>query len=130
MSRSTNALLRCLDCAAVLHTDSATGELVDAWGERTCSASYGAHAPDLPYLPVRTAETDTSARPRTAAEADSSPVGPGLTGADCPASRTLRAAHGGPPSGRLLDSGHPAAPVAGAPCGQADRTPPAAYPAP
>jgi hypothetical protein len=43
-----NALLRCLDCAAVLHTDSATGELVDDWGERTCSASYRAPVPDVP----------------------------------------------------------------------------------
>ena len=29
----------CLDCAAVLHVDEATGALVDQWGQAECGAS-------------------------------------------------------------------------------------------
>jgi hypothetical protein len=43
---------RCLDCAAVLHADPATGVLVDGWGERICQASYRVHVPDLSLLEV------------------------------------------------------------------------------
>jgi hypothetical protein len=105
------ALLFCLDCAAALYIDP-TGEYVDAWGERTCSASYRPHLPDVPKAPTTNNKADGLRRAK-------SPVRPGLTGADCPASRT-HAASGGPPSGRLLDPGHPATPVADGPCGQAD----------
>ena len=54
-----NATLRCLDCAALLYTDPATGVLVDRWGERTCSASYRPHAADLPEQMVRVARPAT-----------------------------------------------------------------------
>ena len=40
----------CLDCAAVLHVDEATGALVDQWGKAECGASCRAHAPDVPVL--------------------------------------------------------------------------------
>ncbi len=46
---------RCLDCAAVLYTDPACGDLVDGWGERICSASYRPHVANVPYVPVRAA---------------------------------------------------------------------------
>ena len=42
----------CLDCAAVLHVDEATGALADQWGEPVCGASYGAHALEVPVLPA------------------------------------------------------------------------------
>jgi len=60
-----NAMLRCLDCAALLYTDPATGDLVDQWGERICSASYRAHVADLPYVPVRAAEPAAPATGKT-----------------------------------------------------------------
>jgi hypothetical protein len=47
---------KCLDCAAVLYTNHASGELVDGWGESLCSASYRPHVPDLPHLPVSSGE--------------------------------------------------------------------------
>jgi hypothetical protein len=42
----------CLDYAAVVRVDDATGALVDQSGEPVCGASYGAHAPDVPVLPA------------------------------------------------------------------------------
>jgi hypothetical protein len=42
----------CLNCAAALHVDEHTGELVDQWGEPICGASYRLHQPDVP--PSRT----------------------------------------------------------------------------
>jgi len=41
----------CLDCAAALHVDEHTGELVDQWGEPICGASYRPHQPDVPSIP-------------------------------------------------------------------------------
>jgi hypothetical protein len=117
-----NAVPRCLDCAAALYIDPGSGDLVDVWSQRICSASYRPHVADISYPQVRT--TEPGARANDAQDrlrrADHS-TGPGLTGVDCPASRTLRAANGPPKNGRLLDTGHPATRVADGPCGQAER---------
>jgi hypothetical protein len=43
---------RCLNCAAILYVNPATGELVDGWGERICQVSYRVHVPDLSLLEV------------------------------------------------------------------------------
>jgi hypothetical protein len=40
----------CLDCAAALHVDEHTGELVDQWGDPICGASYRPHQPDVPSI--------------------------------------------------------------------------------
>jgi len=118
-----SAAQRCLDCAAALYIDPASGDLIDVWGERICSASYRPHVADVPHVQVRAIasaapEKGTHDRQRWTGHS----TGPGLTGDDCPASRTLRAAYGGPPkNGRLLDTGHPATPVADGPCGQAEK---------
>ena len=52
MTRPASGTVRCLDCAAVLHLDEATGALADRWGQAMCGASYLAHSPDLPALPA------------------------------------------------------------------------------
>jgi hypothetical protein len=77
---------RFLDCAAVLHADPATGELVDGWGGRICQASSRVHVPDLCLLEVDRPVAGT--RPPMADQPMK--VGPGRTGADCPTSRPLR----------------------------------------
>ena len=89
----------CLDCAAVLHLDDATGALVDQWGQATCGASCRAHAADFARCPLgrlrrrqaRRTACGGLCRPRW---------GRGGRRGDCPASRTLRAAFGGPPTER------------------------------
>jgi hypothetical protein len=67
-----NTALRCLDCAALLYTDPATGGLVDQWGERTCSASYRPYAADLSEPTVRAARPATPSTPGRLARADRS----------------------------------------------------------
>ena len=80
---------RCLDCAALLYTDDVTGELVDLWGERVCSASYLPHAADLPGLAAQSvgpatgmtdrpgrAEPVAGAVPDPCAGADTTPARP------------------------------------------------------
>jgi hypothetical protein len=62
MNAPARTQLRCLDCAALLYTDPTSSDPVDQWGERTCSASYRDHVPDLPYTPVR---ADGPAAPAT-----------------------------------------------------------------
>jgi hypothetical protein len=39
---------RCLDCAAELHRDPATGRYLDRWDQAICGANGAAHIPDLP----------------------------------------------------------------------------------
>jgi hypothetical protein len=114
---------RCLDCAAVLHPDLSTGELVDGWGERICGASYRNHVPDAPHLELGRPAAGTG----PPAAGNPTGVGPGLTGSGCPASRALRlrlrvAAR---PPAAALDPGHPADPVSDGSYGQAGRAPPA-----
>jgi hypothetical protein len=50
----------CLDCAAHLHVDELTGQLVDHWGQAICGASYRAHVPDLPSVTAGPAAPATS----------------------------------------------------------------------
>jgi len=116
-------LLRCLDCAAVLYIDPATGELVDSWSERICTASYRAHVADLPLIEIPRPAAGT--RPPTADHATGE--GPGLTGADCPTSRALRKLRvAARPPAAALDTGHPATPVAGPSAGRPRTAQPAA----
>ncbi len=119
--------LRCLDCAAVLYTDPASGGVVDAWGERTCSASYRPHDPDFP-LPTLVEGNRPAAgtRPPTADSADQGGAGayrrrqPGIKGAPPDGSASLRdrlrrpltpgprGAGSWPPCGQAQDPGQPA----------------------
>jgi len=119
----------CLDCAADLSVDEATGALVDRWGQATCGASYRAHAPDLPSLPAEPAAPATSMTdrlrrtvPLAGAGAVPPPTVPpqGHSGfASVSHATALRAA---------LDPGHPAAAVSGAPAGSREEHAPARLP--
>ena len=129
----------CLDCAAALQVDEATGALVDRWGQATCGASYRAHAPDLPALDAGPAAPATSMTGPPAAGCAAG-RGRGGTRPATPASRGLRKIL----PGRLRVNAAPGS-TAGpaltretlrarylAPRGQAHRTPrqPASHPAP
>ncbi len=120
--------LRCLDCAAVLYTDPVTGALVDAWGERTCSASYRAHAPDLPELPVRAAGPATPATRMPDRLRRAAPLAGAGAVPDPPLPHQGHSAPGGSVSLRdhltvALDAGDPAGPVPGALRAGAQTTP-------
>jgi transcriptional regulator with XRE-family HTH domain len=121
---------RCLDCAAVLHIDDATGELVDSCGQAGCQASYRTHVPDLPQLPVRSAGPAAPATSmpdrlrrtvtswRTALPGGLNTAGAGAV-PDPPLPHKGRSAPGGlrvaaRPPAAALDAGDPAGPVSGA----------------
>jgi hypothetical protein len=122
----TAASVRCLDCAARLHIDQATGALVDRWGLAMCGASCRAHAPDVSPLPFGPAAA-TNHMPVRLRRADSS------AGAGAVPPPTV------PPPGRsgfasaslrdhlavARDPGHPAAAVSGAPAGSREEHAPA-----
>jgi hypothetical protein len=109
----------CLDCAASLHVDEATGELVDQWGQAECGASCRAHAPDVPVLPVGPAAPATSMPDRLRR---TDPLqGPGRYQTRSPTSSRsaqdrsqtapLRSATPGTILRSRLDMGHPAGPA-------------------
>ena len=119
------SLARCLDCAAHLHVDEATGALVDRWCQTMRGASCRARSPELPVL---------SAGP--AAPANRMPVR--LRRADLSAGAGAVPLPTVPPQGRsagsaslrdhprvALDPGHPAAAVSGAPSGRHEEHAPA-----
>jgi hypothetical protein len=122
----------CLDCAADLRVDEATGALVDRWGQATCGASYRAHSPDLPAVDAGPAAPATGMTDRrtqrdglhllAGAGAIPPPTVPpqGHSGfASVSHATALRAA---------LDPGHPAAAVSGAPAGSREEHAPARLP--
>ena len=118
----------CLDCAADLSVDEATGALVDQWGQAMCGASYRAHAPDLPALDAEPAAPATSmtdrlrrAEPLAGAGAVPPPTVPhqGRSASSASLRDHLRVA---------LDPGHPAAVVPGAPRAGAQNNAPARLP--
>ena len=118
----------CLDCAANLHVDEATGALVDQWGQGTCGATYRAHAPDLPPVAAEPAAPATSmtdrlrrAAPLAGAGAVPPPTVPHQ--GRCAGSASLR-----DHLPVALDPGHPAAVVSGAPRAGAQNTAPARLP--
>ena len=118
----------CLDCAANLHVDEATGALVDQWGQATCGATYRAHAPDLPPVAAEPAAPATSmtdrlrrAAPLAGAGAVPPPTVPHQ--GRCAGSASLR-----DHLPVALDPGHPAAVVSGAPRAGAQNTAPARLP--
>jgi hypothetical protein len=101
--------VRCLDCAANLTVDPATGALVDQWGQATCGASYRAHAPDLPALNAGPTVSATSpADRRTERGGLYGPDGAGaVVAATVPhQGRFAPPSAVRPKNGRLLDPGH------------------------
>ncbi len=131
-----SAPARCLDCAANLRVDEATGALVDQWGQATCGASYRAHAPDLPPVDAEPAEPTTSmtdrlrrAAPRAGAGAVPDPPLPHQAGCarsfpDGSAEKRCAGKH----LPVRLDPGDPAGPVPSAPRAGAQNTAPARLP--
>jgi hypothetical protein len=119
----------CLDCAADLRVDEATGALVDRWGQATSGASYRAHLPDLPALDAGPAAPATSSADRLRRTQL-------LAGAGAvPPPPVPHQGHSGFASVSLrdhprvaLDPGHPAAAVAGAPAGSREEHAPARLP--
>ena len=124
-SSSGTGQQRCLDCAAVLHTDDVTGGLVGGWGERIYPASYRPHVPDLPSVPVRTAGpsapatnmTDLLRRTGPLAGAGAVPDPPPPHQAGCARSfpdGSAETRYAGNHLAVRLDPGDPAGPVPGA----------------
>jgi hypothetical protein len=120
-AHSNSGPSRCLDCAAALHLDRATGAMVDQWGQPTCGASCRAHSPDLPALPA-----EPAGRPANSMTDRRTERGGLILSAGAGAVPPLPVPHQGrfappravrPQNGRLLDPGHPAAAVSGAPAG-------------
>jgi hypothetical protein len=126
----------CLDCAAVLHVDDATGALVDRWGDATCGASCRAHAPDVPGVDVgpaapATGMTDRLRRAEPLAGAGAVPDPPLPHQAGCARSFPNGSAEKRSAGKHLavrLDPGDPAGPVPGAPWAGAQTTAPARLP--
>jgi hypothetical protein len=123
----------CLDCAAVLHLDQATGALVDRWGDAMCGASYRAHAADVravdagPAAPA-TGMPDRLRRAGPLAGAGAVPDPPLPHQAGCARSFPNGSAEKRSAGKRLsvrLDPGDPAGPVPGAPRAGAQTTAPA-----
>jgi hypothetical protein len=121
MSTARTRVGACLDCAAHLHADDVSVELVDQWGQAICGASYRAHVPDVPVLPAGPAAPATSPPDRLRR---TEPLqGPGRYQTRSPTSsrpaqdrfQTLRTEHCAETILRSrLDMGHPAGPVPGA----------------
>jgi hypothetical protein len=115
----------CLDCAADLWVDEATGALVDRWGQATCGASYRAHLPDLPALDAGPATPATSSadrlrRTQLLARSGAVPPPPVPDQGRSAGSASLR-----DHLTVALDPGHPAAAVSGAPKGRREEHAPA-----
>jgi len=122
MSTARTRVGACLDCAAHLHADDVSVELVDQWGQAICGASYRAHVPDVPVLPAGPAAPATSPPDRLRR---TEPLqGPGRYQTRSPTSSRsaqdrsqtapLRSAAPGTILRSRLDMGHPAGLVPGA----------------
>jgi hypothetical protein len=98
----------CLDCAAVLHIDQLTGELVDGWGEAICQASYRRHVSDRPMVKEDRPAAPSGTGPPAAGHIDSGGAGayqhrqPDVKGGSGYASAVAAR-----PPAAALDAGHP-----------------------